>query len=87
MEELISSISSQHNHESTILAIQELSNRITKLGLKIDETGIRTKPLTKDEMYAKELDRRSLLKSRDFQLACQVSLNPENNIEIILSMT
>jgi uncharacterized protein YnzC (UPF0291/DUF896 family) len=68
------------------MGIQEVSDRVTKLGLRFDAESNKATPLTTEEMVEKENDRRLLLKSPKFQKAVQMSLSTENSLEVILSM-
>ena len=86
MDELISTVVEQADTEVTLLALQDISNRITKLGLTISSDGMRSRPLTKEEMVQKENDRRYVLKSEQFQQGVKLCLESDNSLELILSM-
>lgn len=69
-----------------MVAIQDLSNLITKISLTVEADKIKSKGMSKEEMVRKENDRRSLLKSNEFNLGVKNSLSPESNLEVCLSM-
>lgn len=86
MEDLISIFTDPDNIDHQLSAIQELSNLITKITLSVEQDKIVQKSLSKEELIKKENERRALLKSSNFIQGCKNSLNPETNVEIILSI-